>query len=185
MLKLRHINPMVRAIGTMGAVAALVGGVTFAQQTSNTVMLTDNTITSSTASLQIANTACGDTAPGTTTATGMSINSLAPGGTSSPFTFCLWNAGTADLDVSVTSPTNFSTSAIPAADVTLNFTCGATTDSVLLSALGTATVVDDNPLTAASGQTCTVTATLNSSYTGTGGSVTPFELDFAGTSTTV
>jgi len=39
MLKLRHINPMVRAIGTMGAVAALVGGVTFAQQTSNTVML--------------------------------------------------------------------------------------------------------------------------------------------------
>jgi hypothetical protein len=184
-LNLRNINPMIRAIGTMGAVAALVGGVTFAAQSSNTVMLTDNTLASSTAALAISSgAACGTTAPTATTAAGMNFNSLVPGTASAAFSFCLWNSGTSDLGVSVTSPTDFSTSAIPADDVALNFTCGTTTDSVLLSALGTASVVDAGPLAAGTGQSCTVTATLNSSYTGSGGTVTPFELDFSGTPST-
>lgn len=178
------INPLVRAVGTVGAVAALVGGVTFAAQTSNTVKLTDNTITSTSASLAIDNVACTDTAPSTTSAAGFNFGTLTPGTTpSASQSFCLWNNGTAALDVSVTSPTNFSTSAIPAGDVTLNFTCGSTTDSVKLSALGTASLVDSG-LAAGTGQTCTVTATLDHTFTGSSGSVTPFELDFSGTSTT-
>jgi len=44
MLHLRNINPMVRAVGVMGAVSALVGGITFAQLTSNTVALSPNTL---------------------------------------------------------------------------------------------------------------------------------------------
>lgn len=181
MLHISKISPMVRAVGTVGAVAALVGGITFAAQTSNTVKLTDNTITSTTAALQIAGVACTNTAPGTTTATGFTVGPLAPGATSSAQTFCLWNSGTANLDVSVTSPTNFSTSAIPASDVTLNFTCGSTVKSYLLSALTSPSVVDQDPLGAGTGVSCTVTATLDPSIT-TGGTVTPFELDFTGTS---
>ena len=183
MLHLRKINPMFRAIGTVGMVAGLAVGISFAAQTSNTVTLTDNSVTSTTAALQIADAAC-TTAPGTTTATGVTVGPLAPGDTSTPSSFCLWNAGTADLDVSVTSPTNFSTSVIPASDVTLNFTCGTTAvASVKLSALSTPTVVDSSPLAAGTGDTCTVTATLDPGVT-TGGTVTPFELDFTGTSTT-
>ncbi len=53
MFTIHKINPMVRAVGTMGAVAALVGGITFANLTSNTVALTPNNLTSATAALQI------------------------------------------------------------------------------------------------------------------------------------
>jgi hypothetical protein len=53
MLHLRNINPMVRAVGTMGAVSALVGGITFAQLTSNTVALSPNTLSTGTANLEI------------------------------------------------------------------------------------------------------------------------------------
>jgi hypothetical protein len=44
MVSIRSINPMVRAVGTMGAVAAVVGGITFAALTSNTVALSPNTL---------------------------------------------------------------------------------------------------------------------------------------------
>jgi hypothetical protein len=53
MLHLHNINPMVRAVGTMGAVSALVGGITFAQLTSNTVALSANTLSTGSANLEI------------------------------------------------------------------------------------------------------------------------------------
>ena len=58
MLSLRNINPMVRSIGTMGAVVALVGGVTFANLQSNAVALSPNNISTGTASIQIGKTNC-------------------------------------------------------------------------------------------------------------------------------
>lgn len=53
MLHLRNINPMVRAVGVMGAVGALVGGITFAQLTSNTVALSSNTLSTGSVNLEI------------------------------------------------------------------------------------------------------------------------------------
>jgi len=44
MLNLRTMNPMVRAVGTMGAVSVLVGGITFASLTSNMVALTPSNL---------------------------------------------------------------------------------------------------------------------------------------------
>lgn len=65
MLHITKINPMVRAIGTVGAVAALVGGITFAQFQTNTVALTANELDVTNHTLQISNGgAFGDNAVG-------------------------------------------------------------------------------------------------------------------------
>jgi hypothetical protein len=184
MLNLRHISPMVRAVSTMGVVAAFVGGITYAAQNSNTVMLTDNTLAASTVGLAIAGGTCpaDSGAVSGTTAPGMSFPSLVPGVASTPFNFCISNTGGTALSVSMTSPTNFSTSAIPAGDVTLNVVCGTTTVTpVTLSSLTAPTAVDTTLAAGATDQ-CTATATLESGFAGSGGTVTPFELDFQGTS---
>jgi hypothetical protein len=52
-----------------------------------------------------------------------------------------------------------------------------------LDVLAGTTAFTSSSIPAATNSACTVTATLNSSYTGSGGTVTPFELDFTGTST--
>jgi len=98
MLSIRKINPMVRAIGTMGVVAGLVGAVTFAQLQSSPVVLADNTI-STTASLQISNGgAYGDSVSGFTFA------GVVPGGQhSDSHTFYIENNGNVPLTLNVTS----------------------------------------------------------------------------------
>jgi hypothetical protein len=180
------INPLVRAVGTVGAVAALVGGITFAAQTSNTVKLTANTLTAATATLALAGGTCPSTGSVTgTTATGMTFNNLAPGVESSPaFTFCLSNTGSVALDVTMTSPTDLSASTITPSDVTLNITCGSTTTHTTLDNLSTGAVVDTGLAAGANAQ-CSATATLSNSFSGNGGNVTPFELDFAGATSSV
>ena len=55
MFHITKINPMVRAVGTMGAVVALVGGITFASLTSNTVTLADNQLSVTNDILRISN----------------------------------------------------------------------------------------------------------------------------------
>ena len=114
---IRKISPMVRAVGTMGAVAAVVGGITFAQIPSNTVKLTDNTLTSGTAALAIgATNTCptGDTA----STPGMSFTNLQPTVASGAFTFCLQNTGNVPLNLTINTPTSFLGSAISPNDVT-------------------------------------------------------------------
>jgi hypothetical protein len=190
MLSLHKINPMVRAIGTMGAVAGLVAGITFAQS-SNTVALTNNTLTASSYALTIGLGGAGggsnttDCVGSGTTQTGFSATSLVPGGAAStPYDFCITNTGTTALAVSMTTPTNFSTSTIPASDVSLSVTCGTTTATpVLLSALSTPVPVDTS-IAAGTTDDCSATASLSSGYTGNGGAITPFDLDFSGSPTT-
>jgi len=178
MISIRKINPMARAIGTMGAVAALVGGITFAALQSNTVALSSNTLSSATAALQIGSNSesYSDTAVAGMTAT------LVPGVPSSPFTFYLKNNGQSDMNITAHVPTDVSSSTIPASDITLSLDCGGGPVSFTLDAwhAGSA-AIPGNPLTASNTWTCTETATLASSYSGGGGeSVTPFDVQFVG-----
>ncbi len=188
MLGISKINPMVRAIGTMGAVVAVVGGVTFAQLTTNTVTLASNTVSSASASLAIGNTAdCSTTT--TTNVQGMNFTKLEPGTASSPFTFCLHNTGDVPLQLTALVPGDFTGSQISPADVSLKFSCAslaaptAQTLTTTVAALNNAPVTFLNSLASKDDYSCTVTATLASTVTG-GGTLTPFNLTFTGTDTT-
>lgn len=178
MLSLRNINPMVRSIGTMGAVAALVGGITFASLTSNTVALTPNDMTTGTASLLIGNASC--TGLGTST-TGLQDSALAPG-SSATVTFCLDNTGSVPLTLTASIPQNLSGSTA-AAYTTLNIVCGnegtlALSNSTLSAWSGGAF---PNALANGALDTCTATATLSNSYPGAGGEAIPaFTVNFVG-----
>jgi hypothetical protein len=191
MISLHKINPMVRAIGTMGAVAALVSGITFAQVlNSNTVKLTDDTISTTSLGLAIApdpgTCPAAGAAPWTTSMQGMTITNLT--GTST-FNFCLENtsdSGAGPESVAMDSPAAITTVGIPANQITLDVTCNGGTDNNggTLDTFGpSANFVVDRSFAQGTVDTCTATATLNSTYSGSGGSVNPFELDFTGTST--
>lgn len=177
MIHLRSINPMVRAIATMGAVAALVGGVTFANLTSNTVALSPNNLTTATASLAIG---AGSTCPtgDTTSTTGLSDSSLAPGGSTS-VNFCFDNTSGVPLLLTASIPQDLSAS-VAAQNTTLTVAC--TTEGTLagtLSSWGPATFT--TPIAAGTQDTCTATAALSTSYTGAGGETIPaFSIDFVG-----
>ena len=177
MLSLRNINPMVRAVGTMGAVAALVGGITFADLNTNTVALSPNTLTSATASLLIGSNSEAFTTPSVTGITA----TLIPG-VPAPFTFYLKNSGQSDMNITASVPNGFGGSTIPATDITLGFDCGGGPVSYTLDqwAAGSA-AIPGNPLTSGTTWTCTETATLSTGYTGSGGeAVKPFKVNFVG-----
>jgi hypothetical protein len=182
-MKIRNINPMVRAVATMGAIAALVGGVTYADLTSNTVKLTPNNLVSATAAIAIgAGTSCpgGDTSQttGFTTA-----SPLVPGGSPVTTSFCLHNTGNVNLLVSASIPTDPTGTA--ASDTTLSITCNSNQGSLVSNSqtlASFATTAFTNPLPAGAIDNCTASASLKSSYTGSGGEAIPtFEIDFAGT----
>lgn len=179
MLSLHKINPMVRAVGTMGAVAALVTGVTFANLTSNTVALSDNTLSTATAKLVIGSTSsCADVT--TTSVPGMHFTNLIPGQASSPFTFCLGNTGSIPLNITAQIPQDLSSSSIDPSKVTLSMNCGGGTITKTLADLhSSAWAFPSNPLSAGGNWSCTATATLDASVTG--GSVNPFTINFVGT----
>src|SRR3990167_5979046 len=107
MVNIRTINPVSSATAIIGAVAALVAGVTFAQLTS-TATLTDNTISSASADLQVStnNVDFGPSKPG------FDFINLVPGGSAQPDPgklFQLKDNGTADLTLKVSissSPSN-------------------------------------------------------------------------------
>ncbi len=98
MFKLHKINPMVRAIGTMGAIVAIAGGITYAQLTSNTVKLTNNTLNAN-AQLQIWDSNAktwGNTVPG------FNFTGMVPGGQPSQTEyFSLKNTGNTPLAINV------------------------------------------------------------------------------------
>lgn len=175
MWSIRKINPMARAVGTMGAVAALVGGITFAAATSNTVALTPNNITTGTAALVIGPAGCATTG---TTQQGFAVSSLAPGDSTS-VSFCLDNMGTVPLSISTVVPQNLSGSAAAQA-TTLSVDCGL--GGALagpLSGYGPAAFA--NPLPAGGAVNCTATATLSSSFTGNGEAIPAFSVNYTGT----
>jgi hypothetical protein len=182
MLSLSKVNPMARAIGTMGVVAGLVGVVTFANLTSNTVALTPNQVATASAALVIDNNdSCANNSP--TNVTGFQVTGLAPG-SSVTKDFCLRNIGDVPLDISASIPQDLSGS--PAAQkTTLDITCaniGSVTgglDAWGVRAFSTAA------LDTAVNEDCTATITLDSSYTGSGGEAIPaFSINFDGTQPT-
>lgn len=196
MLGLRNINPMVRAIGTMGAVAAMVTGVTFAAtgQTTN-VTLTSAKLTTSTPALRIAaargeENECGY---GSSTATGWTVTGqngekvLVPGDSSAPFHFCLNNTGQAPLALTVNSFNVVGNPAQLAQNVTISFKCYDTTtgrssggSQNLVWMQGHPALIDPN-LPIGGRDQCQATATLSSSYTAEGANLM-FDLNFTGTS---
>lgn len=181
MISIRKINPMVRAVGTMGAVAAVAGGITFAALTSNTVALSSNTLTSASAHLLIGAAGEGGTctADNSTSVTGMDLK-LTPGEKSEDFKFCLKNDGDVKLDLTGTIPAaDLLDSPIPAGMVTLDVTCGG--GGSASGALSSFSAKSLGSLDADASTDCTANATLAGDYSGDGTSVKPFTLNFVGT----
>ena len=175
---------MVRAVGTMGAVAALVGGITFAALTSNTVALSPNTLSAASANLEIAagkGDSCTDYK--TDKVAGFTNVKLTPGVVSDPVLFCLKNTGDVPLDITTAIPqAAFSGSPISPADVTLDITC----DSGTPSSAGTLNAyTGGTPLGATLGigdaTSCSATVELSSGFTGPGTTVNSFDIQFVGT----
>jgi hypothetical protein len=94
--KINRISPLARAILVIGAVAALVTGITFAQFT-DTASMTGFTMASGTADLKVDGSDAG-TEPSDSEA-GFTFEGLAPGEESEPQTFALRNDGDVDLNV--------------------------------------------------------------------------------------
>ncbi len=189
MFSIRKINPMARAIVTVGAVATLAGGITFANLTSNTVALSPNTLDSANASLEIGLTNTGNCADANAgPRTGLNFTgstALVPGVTTAPFDFCISNNGSLPLTVSAGIPqTDFaSDTGIPPSDVTLNMTCGGTGGSTTNGTLDqyTGGSVLYTSLAAGSETDCQATVTLAASYSGQGNQAVPsFDIDFVG-----
>ncbi len=185
MLKLSKINPMARAIGTMGAIAALVGGITFAALSSNTVALTNNQLSSATTTLAIADgsvatTGCagaGNTAPGMNF-TG--ANALTPGQTSPAFPFCIKNTGTIPLNLTVSINQNAfnGDTGIQPGDVTLNITCDSGSSSGTLNQYTGGTPL--GAIAAGATDNCNATVQLASTVSTSNASVPAFDISFVG-----
>src|SRR6266545_1083516 len=121
MRSISFINPVVRATVVIGAVAALVTGVTFAALQSQAT-LTDNTIASATAALQVNNTDDATNGLGSTDV-GFAFSDLLPGADYGPAKhFSLKNNGTADLKVTVKATGTTTTGTIDKAKVHIKFT---------------------------------------------------------------
>lgn len=97
-------NPLLRAVFVVGAVAAIVGGVTYAALDSSSASLTGNTVSSATADLRVSTN--GDTF-GASRA-GFNFDGVVPGGDPAPAdgeAFWLRNTGTFDLALTATITT--------------------------------------------------------------------------------
>ena len=100
MLSLRKINPMLRATGVIGAVAALVTGITFAAL-SNQATLADTTVNTANAGLNIWDSTSSTYGP---TAPGFTITGLIPG-TGITDNVYLQNSGGVSEAITATVPT--------------------------------------------------------------------------------
>ena len=179
MLSIHKINPMFRAVGTVGAVAALVGGITFANLTSNTVALSPNNLTSATAALAIAGSCPATT---TTPIPGLTDASLAPGHSTS-VSFCLGNTGDVPLSVSVSVPQNLTAdSAAQATTLTITCTTEGTLSTTLSAWSNGASFAFPAPLPATTGNqdSCTATAALSNGYSSNGHTIPQFDINFTG-----
>ncbi len=188
------MSPLLRAIGVIGAVAALVTGITFAALQSQAT-LTNNTISSATADLQIKSGGRFDTF-----ATGFAFVNVVPGGPavpSVPFSFDLKNNGGlsgANLDIKVyaalpifTSIPVLSTVAPDKVFVRFNCTGGLTITNLdrSLTTLSTAGgVAFGGPLAPTSGSeiaNCTAQAYMQTdAFSGSSTSSNNFNLVFTG-----
>lgn len=98
-MKIFNINPLARSVGIFGVVAALATAVTFAALSSQAT-LSDNTVDSATADLNI-----WDGAAFSTTAPGFHVTGLVPGQGSGELPLYLQNAGDGNMNVTAHVPT--------------------------------------------------------------------------------
>lgn len=175
MLSIHKINPMARAIGTMGAIMALVGGVTYAALQTNSVALADNELTSGTPLLQISNgNGFGNSATG--------LHAALTPGQPTPYTFYLQNNGSSPMTVTASIAAGvFSGSQIPASDVTMTLNCGSGDVTYTLDQWsGGAAAIPGTVAGGGSYATCTETVTLDSSYSPSGQVLNYYSIDFVG-----
>jgi hypothetical protein len=161
----------------MGAIAALVGGVTFAALQTNTVALTNNTLSSGTPLLQIGTdvTPFGTSAPG--------INDTLNPGIPKSFTFYLKNNDTQELTITASVPTVFDSGVIPGNKVTMALDCGAGSVSFTLDQWSGGSAAIPGTISAGSSATCHEVLTLDSTYSATGDALKPFDINFVGNET--
>lgn len=187
---IRQISPVARAIVVIGVVAALVTSITFAALQSQAT-LTNTTITSGTASLQLYDFSIPDWA---SSAPGFTVTGLVPGEGSDPQAFYFRNNGDVDLIVSAeldgTPPALTNIAALD--DVEVVFDCFGATGSVptTLAALDAGPV--SLTLTLPAGATgnagdpntvgnCNATFDLDpAGVSGSSASVAPFTIKFTG-----
>lgn len=191
MYNIRTFNPMVRAIAVISAVAVLAVSVTFAALTSNTATLTNNTINSATAILEVSSDAgCNPGGTFGTTDTGFAFNGLIPGGAASPDqTFCLRNIGTADLALKLFVPVAPTWTVLPSGDVDdgevdVHVSCASgafTLDARLQDLESSAQSFSGGALGDGNTVTCTINVDMNSgAFTGSSASSGNFDLEFSG-----
>lgn len=94
-----QVNPVLRAVGVISAVTALVSGVTFAAMQQAQATLTGNSMSSATVGLLVDGSDTGTEY--STSEAGFAFSNLVPNGPSSNGTFKLKNSGGVDLDVKV------------------------------------------------------------------------------------
>lgn len=192
MQSIRSISPVVRAIGVIGAVAILVTSITYAALQSQ-VTLTDNTIATGTADLQINNT--DDTVTGFgDTDTGFAFTGVVPGSTtgSSVGNFQLKNNGTAGMTIAVQIPTApvwtvVPTSTVDNSKVTVNLSCTDADETYTVTDTLANLIAGDVNFTTgtlAGGDTATCTAKITmaaDAFTGESASASNFDFKFTGT----
>jgi hypothetical protein len=180
-----------RAAATLGVLTATVSGVTMAALQS-TATLSDNTVSSATAELQVSKTTpCGETGFASTL-TGFNFTGIVPGSATATSTqhFCLKNTGTANMNVVFAIPTlpTYSNSGgsvtVDNTKVHVALTCGTlptvnTTIDALFTTVGGVTV---GTLNATDNLTCDVTVSMDANaFTGSSVTSTGFSLVFTGT----
>lgn len=194
MLRVRQVNPIVRAIGVFGAVAALVTGVTYAALNSQAT-LTNNIISSATADLQVKSSGSFAVQDA-----GFAFTGIVPGGPAVPAAgkaFQLKNNGTTDLDVAVSVPSapTFTGGTVDQTKVKLVVSCTTTggkafSNTSSLSALvaahptgGVLMTPDFLPTTTDNIANCTAKVQMDAdAVTGSGGVTTDFfNIVFTGT----
>jgi hypothetical protein len=179
-MSIKHINPMVRAVATMGAIAALVGGVTFAALTSNAVALTPNNMTVASASLVIGpGPDCTDVVA--TSTTGLHESALTPGASATPVSFCIKNTGGVPLNLSAVIPEAITLATDTAAqNITFGINCGTYGSPTTTLSSWSPETFGGGALPAGATVDCSATASLASTYTEGGHVVPGFSVQFTG-----
>lgn len=187
MYKKHKVNPLLRATGVIGVVAAMVTGVTFAALQSQAT-LTDNTISSGTAELLINNTE-NEGVEGATD-TGFNFTGAIPGGAASnSHNFTLHNTGTTPLTINVGMPALPTWTVTPSGSVdntkvALNITCTGPSLSVAATVqnIWFSTAAMSGTLGVGETASCTAKVTMDAAaFTGTSASSSTFNLVFTGT----
>jgi predicted ribosomally synthesized peptide with SipW-like signal peptide len=175
-----HINPVARALITIGAVAAIVTGVTFAALNSQTT-LSGNTITATPGLLLSTNgSTYGSTIPGFT----FNVTPGSTTGVSQTFNIKNTTASAMALSLSLPAAVTFTGGTVNNSDVHVAVACTTPTMTLTsdLATLATAPVPVTGSLTANTSASCTVSATMDSAAISSGSTVTSssFNLQFSG-----